>query len=137
MYFCSCYLLFNCDILRGGWSRWAEHYILKGVTLRFVFGCSKLPHIECNPKQCWGDCHGVCRSDSVVCCEERVSSMHTLRVYYILLRGCLLCLFFAWVVEDLEQEQAEVKHPRFSFCSQSIVILVRFGCLRTVIVRMK
>ena len=25
--------------------------------------------------------------------EVRVASMHTLRVYYILLRGCLLCLF--------------------------------------------
>ena len=69
--------------------------------------------------------------------EVRVASMHTLRVYYILLRGCLLCLFIARVVEDLEQEQAEVKHPRFSFCSQSIVILVRFGCLRTIIVRVK
>ena len=114
-----------------------EHYILKGVTLRFVFGCSKLPHIECNPRQCKGDCHGgvVYTLRSVQ--EVRVASMHTLRVYYILQRGCLLCLFIARVVEDLEQEQAEVKHPRFSFCSQSIVILVRFGCLRTVIVRMK
>jgi len=40
-------------------SRRVEHYILKGVTLRFVFGCSKLPHIECNPRQCKGDCHGA------------------------------------------------------------------------------
>ena len=47
--------------------------------------------------------------------EVRVASMHTLRVYYILLRGCLLCLFSCMAVEGREDERAEVKHPRFSF----------------------
>ena len=56
--------------------------------------------------------------------------MHTLRAYYILQRGCLLCLFIARVVEDLEQEQAEVKHPRFSFVAiNRIKNLLTFGCL--------
>ena len=45
--------------------------------------------------------------------EAWVASTHTLRVYYILLRGCLLCLFFARAVEGLEIEQTEVKHPLF------------------------
>ena len=47
--------------------------------------------------------------------EVRVASMHTLRVYYILQRGCLLCLFFSKAVVGREDEQAEVKHPRFFF----------------------
>ena len=47
--------------------------------------------------------------------EVRVASMHTLRVYYILLRGCLLCLFTVKAVEGLEDERAEVKHPRFLY----------------------
>jgi len=47
--------------------------------------------------------------------EVRVASMHTLRVYYILLRGCLLCLFFSKAVEGREDERAEVKHPRFLY----------------------
>ena len=51
--------------------------------------------------------------------------------------GVYSVCFFSKAVEGREDKQAEVKHPRFSFCSQSIVILVRFGCLRTVIVRMK
>ena len=33
--------------------------------------------------------------------------------YYILPAWVFLCLFIARVVEDLEQEQAEVKHLRF------------------------
>ena len=47
--------------------------------------------------------------------EVRVASMHTLRVYYILLRGCLLCLFSCMAVEGREDERAEVKHPRFLY----------------------
>jgi hypothetical protein len=33
-------------------------------------------------------------------------------------RGYLLCLFFAMAVVGQIVKQAEVKHPRFSFCSQ-------------------
>ena len=36
--------------------------------------------------------------------EDRVSSWHTLRVYYILLRGCLLCLFISKAVVGLDRQ---------------------------------
>lgn len=53
---------------------------------------------------------------SVVCCEGTLCPQkHTLRVYYILLRGCLLCLFSSLAVVGHEVEQAEVKHPRFLY----------------------
>ncbi len=57
-------------------------------------------------------------------------STHTLRVYYILLRGCLLYLFFARAVEGLEVEQVEVKHPRFLYVGKSNIIRLKQGVLR-------
>ena len=71
-----------------------------------------------------------------MCCEARVASTHTLRVSIYSNVGVYSICFIAKAVVGQITEQAEVKHPRFSFCSQSIVILVRLGCLRTVIVRM-
>ena len=47
--------------------------------------------------------------------EARVASTHTLRVFIYSFRGCLLWLFLGKVVVDLKVEQADVKHPRFSF----------------------
>ena len=44
-----------------------------------------------------------------------MSSLAHFTGVYILLRGCLLCLFSCMAVEGLEVKQTEVKHPRFSF----------------------
>ena len=89
------------DVIRPwGWealweelSRQVEHYILKGVTLRFVFGRFETTTIELRTRTLHGWLpRGVVYTLRSVQ-EVRVASMHTLRVYYILLRGCLLCLF--------------------------------------------
>ena len=67
------------ETLIVGRSRWVGHYILKGVTDALFLIVLNFHNHNAEQKQCWGDCHGVCISDSVVCCEDRVSSMHTLR----------------------------------------------------------
>ena len=54
---------------------------------------------------------------SVVCWGYEYLQAHFTDVSYTP-TWVFLCLFIAWVVEDLEQKQAEVKHPRFLFCSQ-------------------
>ena len=74
-------------------SRRVEHYILKGVTLRFVFGLRNFHNRMLNKNNAGWLPRGVVYTLRSVQ-EVRVASMHTLRVYYILQRGCLLCLFF-------------------------------------------
>lgn len=86
---------------------------------------SKLPHSNWNQKHCRDDCHGVCISDSVVCSEARIASMHTLRCIYILLRGCFSVCLFQLAVVGHEQRTGRCKHPRFLVCSQSIM---KYGC---------
>ena len=50
-----------------------------------------------NQEHCRGDCHGVCISISVVCCEASLPLAHFTGIY-ILQRGCFLCLFIAKAV---------------------------------------
>ncbi len=47
--------------------------------------------------------------------EVRVTSMHTLRVYYILQRGCFSVCLFQLAVVGHEQQTGRCKHPRFLY----------------------
>ena len=55
-----------------GW----RHYIIEGVT-DALFLDNRTTTSKWGQKHCRGDSHGVCISDSVVCCEARVASTHT------------------------------------------------------------
>ena len=83
------------------------------TNINTIFDYRKKPEFK---NKCWGDTTGCIIYCSVVCCEGTLCPQkHTLRVYYILLRGCLLCLFFSMAVEGPEDERTEVKHPRFLY----------------------
>ena len=116
---------------RGVLSRRVGHYILKGVTHAMFLDPSKLPQSICRTKT-----YAVVTPRGVVytlrsvlrgCC---ILNAHFTGVY-ILLGGCLLCLFFLqgcgrprWV------GQADVKHPLFFLCShQYCKIDLTLGCL--------
>ena len=83
---------------------------------RFVFCTSKLPQSNTGQKQCKSDYHGVWYIFSVVCCEDFYPQSTLYGCFYILQRGCLLCLFSSLAVVGHEVEQADVKHPRFFIC---------------------
>jgi hypothetical protein len=112
-------------------SQKAEHYILEGVTDALFLDPSKLPQSICRTKT-----NAVVTPRGVVytlrsvlrgCC---ILNAHFTGVY-ILLGGCLLCLFFLqgcgrprWM------EQADVKHPPFICRQKKHLISSRFGaCL--------
>ena len=80
------------DALWEELSRRVEHYILKGVTdALFLYFETTTLELPAKTLQEWLPRGVVYTLRSVQ--EVRVASMHTLRVYYILQRGCLLCLF--------------------------------------------
>ena len=70
---------------------------IEKVLLTLCFWSSKLPLSNAEQKQMQGDCHGVCISGSVVCCEDRVSSMHTLRCTIYSSVGVYSVCFSAWL----------------------------------------
>ena len=85
-----------------------EHYILKGVTDALFLVVQNFHNRTANKNIAEGNCHGVCISDSVVCCEDCLSSMHTLRCIYILLRGCFSVCFLLRLWKALNDEQSDV-----------------------------
>ena len=91
-----------------------EHYLLKGVT-DALFLYFETTTLELPAKTMQGGGHGGVSYTLRSVREARVASTHTLRVFIYSFRGCLLWLFLGKVVVDLEVEQADVKHPRFSF----------------------
>ena len=112
-----------------------EHYILKGVTDALFLYFETSTYRIANKNNAGVTATGCIIYYSVVCCEGALCypQKHTLRVYYILLRGCLLCLFFAKAVEGLEVEQTEVKHPRFLYVGNKRHNMSEAGCSQTTI----
>ena len=94
-----------------------EHYILKGVTDALFLDSSKLPQIELVIQdKCWGNTTGCIIYYSVVCCEGTLCPQkHTLRVYYILLRGCFSVCFITKAVEGLEEWDKQMQAPTFLY----------------------
>ena len=54
--------------------------------------------------------------------EVRVTSMHTLRVYYILQTWVFLCLFTVMAVVGHESRTGRCKHPRFLYVGDTSII---------------
>lgn len=98
------------------------HYILKGVTDALFLDSSKLPQIELVIQdKCWGDTTGCIIYYSVVCCEgTSCPQKHTLRVFYILVRGCFsVCSYYYGCGRPRRVEQADAS-THFFVCSQYV-----------------
>ena len=125
--YCGCEARWDVRSLRAG------HYILEGVTLRFVFGYSKLRNFWIAVRnKCRSGCHGLLymhiRSVSwgYVCPQTHFTGV--LYTYFCV--GVALPVHSYGFPKTSNIEQAEVKHPRFIVCRWQSCLITGIGaCL--------
>ena len=80
---------------------------MKGVTDALFLVVQNFHNRTENKNECWGNTTGCIIYYSVVCCEGTLCPhKHTLRVYYIHLRGCFSVCFSLRLWKAVNDEQA-------------------------------